>query len=82
LAFIISRHRQGASVIVTHPHCHHLPRIRNRAAGTVVDYKQRSPILSSGIEAAHRSIAVIMGAPAAPSLLRRHDGCLSPTADV
>ncbi|MGA9704105.1 hypothetical protein [Pseudomonas sp.] len=43
LAFIISRHRQGASVIVTHPHCHHLPRFRSRAAGTVVDYKQRSP---------------------------------------
>jgi len=42
LAFIISGHRQGASVIVTHPRCHHLPRFRSHAAGTIVDYMQRS----------------------------------------
>jgi hypothetical protein len=43
LAFIISRHRQGASVIVAHPHRrHHPPQFRSRAVGTVVDHKQRS----------------------------------------
>jgi hypothetical protein len=60
LAFIISRHRQGASVIVTHPRCHHLPPFRSRAGGTV-SITSSANLPPSGIEAAHRSMAVTMG---------------------
>jgi hypothetical protein len=34
-----------------------------------------SPSRSRAVIAGHRSMAIIMGAPIAPSLLRRHDGC-------